>query len=465
MFTLPRALRTLFLTFITELVARAKGQTTCEPLMQALVQQAEQTNSYGSWDACCARTGIDCYLTRQAVPPGYEPCDVLHSARAGCNRLAQGTVCMIGGDGEISGSPCGASVIRTCGSLIARGDGVAIPFDPPSDVEATFASILSRGVLDSQLCCSTSACTFASPCTSQYNMSACVTDEVNIICIPLDQPDNTTYAAQIVQDGHNCIVTSSTYASSSTSMISTVTAGGVVPTQDVTEKKGGDTAIIGGSVGGAVGFVFIVIFSIILFVRIRGRRTRKLPSNEWPDHQGTAVTNYAPLFPDLPNSQSTYGHTPTFPSHPGPQWTSAIGTSPSFPGPSYQNQIAFEFPANQNPSQIHQDPLSNTVTHSSYQSQNILEFPSNPLQGYEDPGASTSGDPAFQRPASPPPPSFRTIDFPSAMDTQAMEARIAALENRILALSGPSSEVQAEGSRRQGAEKEEADPPRYHGLE
>ena len=47
------------------------------------------------------------------------------------------------------------------------------------------------------------------------------------------------------------------------------------------------------------------------------------------------------------------------------------------------------------------------------------------------------------------------------MDTQAMEARIAALENRIVALSGSSSGVQVGGSGRGGAAEAEADPPRY----
>ena len=463
MLMLPQALSALFITFITELIAQANGQTTCAPLMQALVQQVEATNSFGSWDACCARTGIDCFLSRLVVPPGTEPCDVDHSARAGCNRLAQGTVCMIGGDGLISGSPCGASIIRTCGSVIARGDGVAIPFEPPSGLGATSASIVARGVLGSQLCCSTSTCTFASPCTLQYNMSACISDEVNFICIPLDQPDDTTYAAQIVQDGHNCVVTSSTTNSSlPTSM--TTTAGGVVPTQDVNKKGGGNTAIIGGSVGGAVGFACIVILSIVLCVKKRGPKTRNVPrnvqSNELPGLEGTAVTSHVSSFANLPGSQGTSRYAPSFPSHPGPQWTSAIGTIPSFPGPSHQNQNTFEPPANpQNPSQVHQDPQANIVIRPSHRSQNALEFPANP-QVYQTPGASIISSPAFQPPASLPP--FHATNFPSSvMDTQAMEARIVALENRIVALSGPSSGVQVRGSGRRGAAEEEADPPRY----
>ena len=442
MLSLPRqALSALIISFIT---AQTKGQTTCAPLMQALVQQAEATNGYGSWDACCARTGIDCYLTQVVVAPGFEPCDVAHSARAGCNRLAQGTVCMIGGDGLISGSPCGSSIIRSCGSLIARGDGVAIPFDPSSDLQATFASILSRGVLGSQLCCSTSACTFTSPCTSQYNMSACVTDGVNSICIPLDQPDNTTYAAQIVQDGNNCIVTSSTYSSSTTS--TTSTAGGVVPTPAIINKDGGGNAtLIGEIVGGAVAFVCIAVLPIIVLCvwkRRRGSRTRNVPSNEPPGHRRT---------------------TPSFPSHPGPQWRGAIGTLPSFPDASHQNQNIPQFPAfPQNPSPVHQDPHADIITRSFHRGQIILEPPADTLQVYQDQGAGTIRRPPFQPPGSPPPPSFRTVDFTSpVMDTQAMEARIAALENRVVELSGPSSE----GSRRGGAAEAEADPPQYDDLE
>ena len=451
MLTLSQA---LFVTLITEFVARVSGQTTCKPLVQALLQQAEATNGYGSWDACCARTGIDCFLSRLVVPLGFEPCDVTHGARAGCNRLAQGTVCMIEEDDLISGSPCGASVIRTCGSVIARGDGVATPFDPPSDVEATFANILTRGMLGSQLCCSTSSCTFSSQCTSQYNMSACVTDEVNSICIPLDQSDNKTYAAQIVEDGHNCTATTSTAP---------------------TKKGGGNTAIIGGSVGGAVGLVCIAVLSIFLCVRNRRRnrnlRAQNVPTNESPQagHQGTAATSHLPSFPGVPGARSTPVHTPSFPSHPGPQMISAAGTLPSFPRASHLNQNTFEFPANhQNPSQVHQDPHTNIISPSSRRSQNISEFPANPFQVYQNPGASTIIRPGFQRPASPPPPSFYSTDVSSSvMDTPAMEARIAALENRIVALSGPSSEVQAEGSRRGRGEKEdsEADPPRYDDLE
>jgi len=360
---------------------------------------------------------------------------------------------MIGGDSLITGSPCGASVIRTCGSVIARGDGVAAPFDPSSDLNATFASILARGVLESQLCCSTSACTFATPCTSQYNMSACVSDAVNSICIPLDQSDNSTYAAQIVQDGHNCIGTSSTSSSSS----STSTAGG--------ETGGGKAAIIGGSVGGAV-LVCIVVLSIFLCLRNRGSRRRNVPSNQSPGHQGTAATSHVPqaLYTDLPSPQSTSRHTPSLSSNPGPQWTNAVGTLPSFPGPSHRNQNPFEFPANpQNPSQI---PPTDIISRSSRQSQNNLEFPANPSQVYQDPDASSISRSAFQPPASPPPPSFRKTDPPSSvMGTQAMEARIAALENRIVELSGPSSGVRDEGSRRGGTAEAEADPPQYDDLE
>ena len=173
--------------------------------------------------------------------------------------------------------------------------------------------------------------------------------------------------------------------------------------------------------------------------------------------------------PDVPSAQRTSVHTPSFPSHPVPQMTNAPGTLPSFPRVSHQNQNTFEFPANpQNPSQVHQDPHTNIISPSSRRSQNILEFPANPFQVHQNPGASTIMRPGFQPPASPQPPSFYSTDVPSSvMDTPAMEARIAALENRIVALSGPSSEARTEGSRRGGAEKgdSEADPPGYDDLE
>lgn len=447
MLMLTQALSALF---ITELIARAKGQTTCAPLMQSLLQQTEATNGYGSWDACCAQTGIDCYLTRQAAPPGYEPCDATHGARAGCNRLPQGTVCMIGEDELISGSPCGVSVVRSCGNFIALGGNVTHILAPFSNyttnvLEAS-ASILAHGVLESSFCCSTSACTFTSPCTLQYNMSACVSDGVNFICIPLDQPNDTTYAVQI-----DCLitVTPSTYSSSPTS------------TTPQTGGRGRKPAIIGGSVGGAVAFIFIAALSIVLFLKIRGSRTSDVPANEWIDHQGVAaVTNQVAFFPDPK-------YTPSFPSHPSPQWTSSHGNLCSFSGPSHQNRNAFEFPANpQNPSQVYQDPGASII---SRPTQNSLEFLANhrhPSQGYQDPRPSVIAQPAFQPSTSPPPP-FYTADLPSsAVDTQTMEARIAALETRIMALSGPSSGVQV-GEPETGValELDGMDPPRYDDKE
>jgi len=193
------------------------AQTDCGPLMQSLVQQAEATNEYGSWDACCARTGTDCYLTRQSVPAGYEPCDAAHSARAGCNRVSQGTVCMIGGDGLINASPCGTSLVRTCASTIVL-NGNTISFGTALAGAAT--SILANGVLGSTLCCSTSSCSFTSSCVQPYSM-ACVSDGVNIICIPFDQINGNMYAVAIVQDGHGCLPPPST---STTSLSSTVSS-------------------------------------------------------------------------------------------------------------------------------------------------------------------------------------------------------------------------------------------------
>ncbi|KIM38615.1 hypothetical protein M413DRAFT_12572 [Hebeloma cylindrosporum] len=431
MFT--QALRALF---ITGLISRVKSQTSCAPLMQALLQQAEATNGYGSWDACCARTGTDCYLSRQAVAPGFEPCDVEHSARAGCNRLAQGTVCMIGGDTVISGSPCGASSIRACGSVIVRDGGVAVPLDSLANLGVTPASILTRGVLGSQLCCSTSACTFASPCTSLYNISACLTDGTNIICIPLDQPNDTTYAAQIVQDGHNCVVTSSAHSSSPP--FSATTIDGSVPTTAVPSKDvrnnntGGTAALVGGSVGGGVGFICIIILFILLCARRRGSRTMNIPSDEWSvDHQEAGRTSHIPT---LPTPQNTSGYSPSFPNPiPGAQWkNAAVGTPPSFPGSSRHNHDLFRFPVanRQNPGHVYQDPRTSVISR-----------------------------PVFQPSSSPPPPpiSRNPVLPPAAVDTEAMAARIAALENRIMELSGPSSGVQTGPGRRGEAVEAETD--------
>lgn len=370
---------------------------------------------------------------------------------------------MIGQDGLIYGSPCGASIIRTYGSIVAFGGsgGVAVPFEPLGATSAPQA-ILARGILNSPLCCSTTGCTFASPCTSQqYSMSACVSEGVNFICMPLDQADNTTYAAQIV------VVTSSTNSSSPTSM--TPHVGGVSTPDVVNKKHGGNAATIGGSVGGAVGFVCIAILSIFLCAWIRGPRTINVLSNEWPDHQGAAArTSQVPFFPGLPSPQNAAGYIPSFPSHPNPQWTIAVGNLPAFPGPSRQNQNVFEFPANpQNPSQVQQDPQANMITRTSHQDQNTFEFHANPSQVYQDPDASIISHPAFQLPVSPRPrpPSYIT-NLPSpAVDTRAMEARIAALENRIVELSGPSSGVQVGGLERGGASDAEADPPRYDNKE
>ena len=178
---------------ILRFIGGAVGQTTCNPLMQSLVQQADMTGQYGSWDACCAHTGDDCFLTQVTAPPGFEPCDPGHSARAGCNRTPQGTVCMIGMDTSISDSPCSASHIQVCDTVLIL-DGVNTPFDGFANLGVTPAQILSRGLLETQLCCSTSLCHIDPACTLQYNMS-CITDAINIICVPLDQANAQTYAA------------------------------------------------------------------------------------------------------------------------------------------------------------------------------------------------------------------------------------------------------------------------------
>jgi hypothetical protein len=264
--------------FITRLIEGVSAQTICLPLMQSLVQQAEATNSYGSWDACCATLGVDCFLTRQSVPLGTNPCDSAHNARAGCNRVPEGTICMVGQDNLIDESSCGASQISSCTTKVVE-DGASQPFNFPFP-GLTPASILSRGALGSQLCCSESSCAYASlgACTSQYNMT-CVSDGINFICVPFDQPNANSYAASIVQGAASCNPSSSNYPSTSP------LPGSSGNTSNV--------AVIAGSVGGTLCFVLI---GILIFVGIRRRSRRRqdaltdslptdsLPTDSLPTH-------------------------------------------------------------------------------------------------------------------------------------------------------------------------------------
>jgi hypothetical protein len=308
------------------IVRGVTAQTTCTPLMQSLVQQAEPTGQYGSWDACCARTGNDCFLTQQYAPPGYEPCDTSHSARAGCNRTPQGTVCMIGTDGLISGSPCSASLIRMCAQTIVR-DGVAASFDGFASLGVSPASILSGGILGTQLCCSSSSCQISSSCALPYNMS-CVTDGTNIICVPLDQSNAQTYAVEIVQDGHGCAAPTSTMNSPS------VTASGVPTASFGVSNKGSNAAIIGGVAGG-VGIVVAVGVAAAITIWRNHHKLPLLPNksddDDRPSQQQGAVmfapnATTATYHPDTrPTLHPNAPHAPTGPNH---AFWMATGTGP-----------------------------------------------------------------------------------------------------------------------------------------
>jgi hypothetical protein len=198
-------LHTAIITFlILRFIGGVVGEPACNPLMQSLVKQADKTGQYGSWDACCAKIGNDCYLTQVTAPPGYEPCDAAHSERGGCNRTPEGTVCMIGSDSYFSNAPCGTSHIRVCDTILFLA-GATAPFDLFANLSLTPAEVLSRGTLGTQLCCSTSSCQINSTCTLPYSMN-CLTDGYNIICVPFDQPNAQTYAASVT---HGCASTSS----------------------------------------------------------------------------------------------------------------------------------------------------------------------------------------------------------------------------------------------------------------
>src|ERR1700728_4105063 len=137
---------------ILRFIGGAVGQTTeatCDPLMQSLVQQADMTGQYGSWDACCAKTGVDCYLTQVTAPPGFEPCDSGHTERAGCNRIPQGTVCMIGPDAFISDAPCAASHILVCDTTLIL-NGSTTPFVGFANLGLNPSQVPPRGIFGTQ---------------------------------------------------------------------------------------------------------------------------------------------------------------------------------------------------------------------------------------------------------------------------------------------------------------------------
>jgi hypothetical protein len=198
----------VFVHFASDVWAEAD----CSTLMDSLVQQTVDNGGYGSWDACCARSGVDCLLTRQQVPAGYEPCDSAHGARATCNSLPEGVICMIGSDGQITSSPCASSQIQTsCATSLSLGGTVITGIDIGTILSDGASAILNAGVLEDELCCSTSSCHLGGSCSSQYTMS-CVSDGPNhVICMPLDQSDDSTYAVYISDD---CMSSHTTQSSS-----------------------------------------------------------------------------------------------------------------------------------------------------------------------------------------------------------------------------------------------------------
>lgn len=252
------------------LIGGTRGQTDCLPLMQSLVQQAEATNGYGSWDACCARTGSSCFLTRQMVAPGFEPCDAAHGARAGCNRVPQGTVCMIGSDGQITGSPCGAAQVRSCATTVIL-NGQQFNNLVSADIAP---GILIGGVEGSLLCCSVNPTScqliWLSPCsTSQFSMT-CVSDGVNAICVPFDQASDSTYAVAIQE---NCDMTTTLPMPSAS----------IGPASG--KKRRG--VVISGVLGGSVGLICLVVVAFVTRWRTRPQR----PGGRWPIQRTTGIAH------------------------------------------------------------------------------------------------------------------------------------------------------------------------------
>jgi hypothetical protein len=167
-------------------------------------------------------------------------------------------------------------------------------------------SILSGGILGTQLCCSSSSCQISSSCALLYSMS-CVTDGTNIICVPLDQSNAQTYAVEIVQDGHGCAAPTSTMNSPS------VTASGAPNTPFGVSNKGSNAAIIGGVVGG-VGIVVAVGVAAAITI---WRNHHKLPllSNKSDDDNKSSQQQGAVMF--APNATAATYHPETHPTlHP-----------------------------------------------------------------------------------------------------------------------------------------------------
>ena len=218
----------------------------------------------------------------------------------------------------ISDSPCGSSQLETCTQTIVLS-GVAMPFDSGNltSVGMSPSSIMSNGVLDSNLCCSSSSCGYTGTlqsCELQSVMS-CVTDGSNVICIPLDEADDDNYAAVIVD---NCVANTTTSAvSSSSSSSSSSSTSGYTPTTVSTPTTSSHNGnLIGGVVAGAVVILLIAVIMFALRQRSAARR-RNAVTHNGGDHssgQGGTVAMASsaspfPNFPHMPAHPATYPYT------------------------------------------------------------------------------------------------------------------------------------------------------------
>src|SRR3984957_6417444 len=159
---------------LLQLIYRVMAQANCTELTQTSVNIiTSNAIQFGSWDVCSARNGTD-FTTNDGSNPSAG-CSGDQPTRLVCNKVPQGTMCMMGRDGLVDGSPCGSSQILSCGdSIVLGGSNFSL------DLLVTLPSvgtILANGLYGSQLCCSGASCTSIgalSTCPSPYNLT-CVT--------------------------------------------------------------------------------------------------------------------------------------------------------------------------------------------------------------------------------------------------------------------------------------------------
>ena len=172
-------------------------------------------------------------------------------------------------------------------------------------------------------------------------MSACVTDGYNIICIPLDESDEDTYAADIIQD-----CPSSSPSSMSSTPTSTGSSSGP-PTQS-SETKNETGAIVGGVVGGLA-----VLCCTGVLVIAQCARTHRLPAAGASNVQ-TAQRFNQQASPDNPPSFPTSSTSPFVPPYapllvsPAPQNTFRYPTIYPTPDRAYGDRNAAFSPAHTN---------------------------------------------------------------------------------------------------------------------